>query len=81
MTKLEYTKCEKLMNEAIRNAENANESWKKYERYKKENNIVEAEIGMREFDYHIGYAEGINQALAIIGFKHERMAELCKLIS
>ena len=80
MTKLEYMKCEKLMNEAIRNAENANESWKKYERYKKDN-MVEVEIGMREFDYHMGYAEGINQALAVIGFKHERMAELCKLIN
>lgn len=80
MTKLEYTKCEKLMNEAIRNAENANESWKKYERYKKENNMVEAEIGMREFDYHRGYAEGINQALAVIGFKHKRMTELLELL-
>lgn len=81
MTKLEYMKCEKLMNEAIRNAENANESWKKYERYKKENNMIEAEIGMRESDYHRGYAEGINQVLAVIGFKHEQMAELSKMIS
>ena len=81
MTKLEYMKCEKLMDEAIRNAENANESWKKYERYKKENNMVEAEIGMRESDYHRGYAEGINQTLAVIGFKHDRMSELGKLIN
>lgn len=29
----------------------------------------------------INYAEGINQALVIIGFKHKRMSELGKLIS
>ena len=81
MTKLENKKCEKLMNEAIRNAEAANEFWKKYERYKNENNMIEAEIGMRESDFHRGYAEGINQALAVIVFKHELMVELGKLIS
>ena len=30
---------------------------------------------------HRGYAEGINQALAVIGFKHELMVELGELIS
>lgn len=29
---------------------------------KEKNNMVEAEVGMREFDYRRGYAEGINQA-------------------
>lgn len=43
--------------------------------------MIEAEIGMREFDYHRGYAEGINQALATVGFKHDRMKELEKLIN
>lgn len=81
MTKLEYIRCEKLLNEAISNAETANELWKKYEKYKKENNMIEAEICMRESDYHRGYAEGINQVLAVIGFKHELMVELGKMIS
>ena len=30
---------------------------------------------------HRGYAEGINQVLVVIGFKHDRMSELGKLIS
>lgn len=80
MTKIEYTKCERLMKEAIRNVIIAKEMWKKYEKYKKDNNMVGAETAMRGFDYHIGYAEGINQALVCIGFKHERMEELSELI-
>ncbi len=43
--------------------------------------MVEAEVGMREFDYRRGYAEGINQALVTVGFKHDRMKELENLIS
>ncbi len=55
---------------------------KKYENCKgKKNNMVEAEVGMREFDYRRGYAEGINQALVTVGFKHDRMKELENLIS
>lgn len=81
MTKLETMKCEKLMDEAIRNAETANEDWEKYLVAKKNKVALDMEINMRNCDYHRGYAEGINQALAVIGFKHERMAELGKLIS
>lgn len=81
MTKTEYKKCEKLMDEAIRNAEAANENWEKYLVVEKNKVALDMEINMRDYDYHIGYAEGINQALAGIGFKHERMAELCKLIN
>lgn len=81
MTKSEAMKCEKLIEEAINNCITASESWQKYENCKEKNNMVEAEIGMREFDYRRGYAEGINQALVTVGFKHDRMKELEKLIS
>lgn len=80
MTKLEVMKCEKLMDEAIRNAENANEDWEKYLVAEKNKVALDMEINMRNCDYHRGYAEGINQALAVIGFKHERMAELLELL-
>lgn len=78
MTKLEYTKCEKLMDEAIRNAETANEEF-----YKAGNSYDTTERHILETKAwnHRGYAEGINQVLAVIGFKHERMEELSKLIS
>lgn len=80
MTKLEYKKCEKLMDEAIRNAEAANKNWEKYLVAEKNKVALDMEINMRNCDYHRGYAEGINQALAVLGFKHERMVELEKLI-
>ena len=78
MTKLEYKKCEKLMDEAIRNAEAANEEF-----YKAGNSYDTTERHILETKAlnHRGYAEGINQALAVIGFKHEQMAELGRLIS
>ena len=78
MTKLEYTKCEKLLDEAIRNAENANEEF-----YKAGNSYDTTERHILETKAwnHRGYAEGINQVLVVIGFNHDRMSELGKLIS
>lgn len=79
MTKLESFKCEKLMEEAIRNMKNSNEYWDEYEKAKKENRMADAEVAMRKFDYHRGHADGIYDVLAMIGFKHYRMKELCEL--
>lgn len=78
MTKLEAMKCEKLMDEAIKNAENANEEFYKAGKCydTTERHILETKAWN-----HRGYAEGINQTLAVIGFKHDRMSELGKLIS
>lgn len=78
MTKLETMKCEKLLNEAIRNAETANEEFSKAGKCydTTERHILETKTWN-----HRGYAEGINQALAVIGFKHELMVELGELIS
>lgn len=77
MTKLEAMKCEKLLNEAIRYAENANEEFANADSCK---DVIEKSILLAQAHNHRGYAEGINQALAVIGFKNERMAELGKLI-
>ena len=80
MTKTEREKCEKLMNQAIRNTESSNEYWNEYEKAKKENRVADAEVAIRQFDYKRGYADGIYDVLATINFKHERMKELCELI-
>lgn len=70
MTKVEYAKCEKLMEEAIRKAKDAQkdfiDAWK-------EDDQLQRKILLERGQNHLGYAEGINQALAVIGFKHERM--------
>lgn len=68
------------MEEAIRKANNSNEDYKAYERLRKEGKEVDAECKLRLADQEIGYAEGINQALATLGFKHDRMKELSNLL-
>lgn len=77
MTKLEFMKCEKLLNEAIEYAIDAKD---KLDVATKHPNATERYVLENIAHNHRGYAEGINQALAVIGFKHERMAELGKLI-
>ena len=44
------------------------DQWAKYEKYKKEGNEVETEIALRNFESHKGYAEGICEALAVVGY-------------
>lgn len=80
VTKKEYEKCEKLMEEAIRKVNNSNEDYKAYERLCEEGKEVDAKCKLRLADQEIGYAEGINQALAILNFKHNRMKELSELL-
>lgn len=82
MTKIEKSKCEELMFEAIRNAEQAQEEYKESEKYKLLNNynVIQSQIEQRKADQHIGYAEGIYQVLAVIGFKHDKMKELSELL-
>ncbi len=77
MTKVEYTKCEKLMEEAIRKAKDAQ---KDFIDALKEYDQLQRKILRERGQNHLGYAEGINQTLACIGFKHERMEELRNLL-
>ena len=77
MTKVEYTRCEKLMEEAIQKAEQAKEE---FDKAKSEKDIYNLQILMESAQNHLGYAQGINQVLVTLGFKHERMKELGKLL-
>lgn len=79
MTKLEYGKCVKLMEEAIRKAKQSDDEYKAYNQLLNED-IVKAETEQRKADQHYGEAIGINQALATLGFKHDRMKELSNLL-
>lgn len=79
MTKTEYGKCEKLMEEAISKAKHADEEYKAYNRLLNED-IIKAETEQRKADQHYGEAVGIEQALATLGFKHDRMKELVNLL-
>ena len=80
MTKVEYRKCEMLMDEAIRKANDSNADYKAFERLSKEGKEIDAGCKQRLADQEIGYAEGINQAFAVLGFKHDRMKDLFDLL-
>ena len=82
MTKIEYGKCEKLMEEAIRKAKQADEEYKEADKYTclATYNEVQCNIETRKADQHYGEAVGINQALAMLGFKHDRIKELSELL-
>lgn len=77
MTKIENEKCEKLMYEAIRYAK---ESQEELEKAMSEKDETAREILNNKGFEHYGYAQGINQVLAELGFKHEKMKELYKYI-
>ena len=79
MTKIEYKKCEKLMEEEIRKAKQAEEEYKTYNQLLNKD-IVKAETEQRKADQHYGEAIGINQALVTLDFKHERIKELSELL-
>lgn len=81
MTKLEYGKCEKLMEDAIQKAITAKEEFEMIDMYIAVNDSPSM-IALYDklAAKHHGYAEGINQVLATLGFKHDRMKELSKLL-
>lgn len=78
MAKIEINKCEKLCLEAIGSIEEANELYRKARKIDKE--FHQATVKLRSADNKRGYAEGINQVLAIIGYKSESMKQLSKLL-
>lgn len=77
MTRLEIIKCEKLAEEAI---QNANNSKKEFEEAARCYDTTERHILETKAWNHRGYAEGIIQALNVIGFKNEIMEKLNKLL-
>lgn len=77
MTKIEYKKCVKLMEEAIRNGEKAREEFVEATEANEKGNF---ELLRLQAQSHLGYAEGIQQSLAILNFKHDRMKELSALL-
>ena len=80
MTKVEQKRCEKLIEEAERNIENSDIEYAKYERLKKEEKKIDAECALRNADQLHGYAEGIYQALVVIGYSSANMEELTERI-
>lgn len=78
MTKQEKDKCEKLLNEVAMSLDRADDKWKNYEDAKRGGCDCDKEVSLRDFENHRGYAEGIYQALAVLGYKSEKMMEIIK---
>lgn len=78
MTKQEKDKCEKLLDEALENLYETDLDWMDYEMAKKSKCYDAMEACLRKFENHGGYAEGIYQALAVLGYKSEKMTEFGK---
>ena len=82
MNKIEKERCEKLIEEAKENLNLSNTYWEKYQMmidYQDEDEVG-IEIALRQCDRHRGYAEGIYQALVVIGYYSASMEELTKRI-
>lgn len=80
MTNVERARCEKLVEEAKDKLISADIEYAKYERLQKENAVISAECALRLADQWRGYAEGIYQALAVIGYSSKQMEELTEKI-
>jgi hypothetical protein len=77
MNKTECENCKRVMEEGIRNA---NQAMKEFTEANETDSRVHFEILRMKAENHRGYAEGILQALVCIGFKHDRMRELEDLL-
>lgn len=80
MTRKEWARCESLLEAAIRLAKQANSDFLEAEAARNGGNAVEFEIANSLANRHLGEAEGTHQALAVLGFLHERMKELETLL-
>lgn len=78
MTNIEKGKCEKVCLEGIEAMEEANKLYD--EAYKIDKEYHKATISLRRADQKQGYALGINQVLAKIGYNSKSMDELSGLV-
>lgn len=78
MTKYEIERCEKLCLEAITSAKEATDLFNENDKINHDCSI--ATHLLRLADSKLGYAQGINQVLANLGYKSSKMKELSKLI-
>ena len=76
MTKEEKNKCEKVLDEAALSLDKADAKWEDYEDAKRGGHYDDEEISLRLSENYHGYAEGIYQALAILGYKSKKMIEI-----
>lgn len=80
MTATEKKKMEQLLETAIRHAKTSKRYFAEYEEYKQQGDGLHMEIAQREADFHLGFAEGISHALAVLLYRGDGIAELQELL-
>lgn len=80
MNKAEYKKCEDLMKQTIKTAYTAQTEYESAKQHLKTGNRIEWETRQKSADQHYGEAVGVHNVLSVLGFEHDRMKELFKLI-
>jgi predicted oxidoreductase len=80
MTQHETSKCEKLLYEAIKIAEQSREEFEIIRQCFKNDDMYGCERNQRKSDRHWGHAEGVFYVLKELGFEHRDMKRLQKLI-
>lgn len=81
MTAIEKKKMEKLLETAIYHARKSKYYFSEYEQHKQKGDKLHMEIAQREADFHLGFAEGIAQTLAVLLYRGDGMAELQELLN
>lgn len=80
MTRVEREKCIEMMIEGICRGKISEEALKKSAEEEKNKDFISARISELKGHSNLGYAQGVNQVLVQLGFKHPKMEELSKLI-
>ncbi|WP_143321648.1 hypothetical protein [Clostridium sp. HBUAS56010] len=81
MTEQEIMKCEELMKEAIGVARQARKEFDYIRQHYLSDDMYKCEMSQRRSDRHWGQAEGVYRALKRLGYEHDEMITLEKLIN
>lgn len=79
MTKIEYKKCEKLMDDAIKAVMQSELEYQQSEDFLADGDEY-SDVLLRKADQHYGEAVGIVRVLVALDFKHGKMEELEKML-
>ena len=81
MTEQEIIKCEELMNEAIEVAKQSRKEFDYIRQHYLDDDMYKCEMSQRRSDRLWGQAEGVYRALKQLGYEHDEMITLEKLIN
>ena len=79
MTSIEKRVYKKLLEEIIKSAKYAMDCYKDIQSYDKEKEREKYENGIAQFNYRLGFIEGVLRVFEVVGFYDERLKEISKI--